>query len=71
MSREEQEKNLIVVTAVEEYSRSHRIPVHDVLVLFARHKVSDILRSQYETLHTLDFAESEQYAEAILRSAGV
>lgn len=71
MSGEEQEKDLIVVTAVEEYSQAHQMPVRDVLALFIKHHVPEILRSQYEVLHMLDLSESAQYAEAVLRSAGV
>ena len=71
MSREEQEQNLIVVSAVEGYSQIHHIPVQETLALFIKNKVPDILRSQYEVLHMLDLDESVQYAEAILRRASV
>ena len=71
MSREEQEQNLIVVTAVEGYSQRHHLSVRDTMALFIRHKVPGILRSQFEVLHMLVLDESIHYAEAILRRANV
>ena len=67
MSREEQEKNLLVVTAVEEYSRNHHLPARETLSLFIRHRIPQALRAQYDVLHMLDLSESTQFAEAMLR----
>ncbi len=65
--REERDANLIVVAAAEEYGMCHQMPVKNVLALFEKHKVSQMLRSQYEVLHTMDLAESAYAAEAYLR----
>ncbi|AEF84108.1 hypothetical protein TREPR_0413 [Treponema primitia ZAS-2] len=38
----------------------------DVFTLFLRHNINDLIRSQYEALHTQDLDESVSFAEDIL-----
>lgn len=68
-SQEEREANLIVVATVEEYSLRHHMPVKEVLALFERYHIGNLLRSQYEVLHTMDLDEGADFAEAVLQGA--
>ena len=58
--RKEQEMNLIVVAAVEEYSQRHHMPVRDVLSLFVQNHITDLLRSEYDVLHMMDLDEGTE-----------
>ena len=65
MSRETDE-NLMIVTAVEGYSFEHDMNEKEAFDLFSRHNVFNLLRSQYDTLHTQSLDESVSFAEDIL-----
>ena len=65
------EKNLLVVVAVEEYARRHRISAHDTLELFLKFGITDLIRQCYETLHTQDIYECVGFAEDILKRKNV
>ena len=71
MNRKEQkhrnEENLLVVVAVEEYSRRHGIPSYETLSLFMKYGITDAIRNCYDTLHTQDLYESVAFAEDILK----
>ncbi len=72
MSRqEERESNLIVVAAVEEYGAHHHMPVKEVLSLFERYDIADLLRSQREVLHMMDLGEGAKFAESVLQGAAL
>ena len=62
----ERDQNLMVVAAVEGYAFSHHMDARSVLALFIRNKVNELIRSQYEVLHTQDLDESVAFAEDIL-----
>ena len=64
-------ENLLIVIAVEEYSRRHGIAAHDALQLFLKHGVLDSIRQCYETLHTQDTYECVQFAEDILKRKNI
>ena len=61
-----QEEDLIIVATVEEYAFKHNMAVPDVLHLFCKHKILQLLRSQYEVLHMLDLSESLDFVETYL-----
>jgi uncharacterized protein (DUF433 family) len=63
----ERDKNLLVVVAVEEYARRHKISAHETLGLFNKYGVMDSIRQCYETLHTQDIYECVSFAEDILK----
>ena len=65
MSRNRDE-NLMLVAAVEGYSFEHGMNEKDVVDLFSRHNVFNLLRSQYDTLHTQSLDESVSFAEDVL-----
>lgn len=68
LSREDDEK-LIYVSTVEEYAFRHGLPVCDVLRLFKRNSIENLLKSQYEVLHMLDISDSVSMVESILGRA--
>jgi len=65
------DKNLLVVVAVEEYARRHRISAHETLGLFLKFGITESIRQCYETLHTQDIYECVSFAEDILRRKNV
>jgi len=66
-SSTKREENLLIVVAVEEYSRRHKIPANETLKLFAKFGIMDSIRQCYETLHTQDIYECVEFAEDILK----
>jgi len=66
-SSTEREENLLIVVAVEEYSRRHGLPAHETLRLFLKFGITNSIRRCYETLHTQDIYECVDFAEDILR----
>ncbi|MCL2007163.1 MAG: DUF3791 domain-containing protein [Treponema sp.] len=67
MTDKQHEENLLVVFAVEEYSRRQGIPAHETINLFVEHGVTEAIRQCYETLHTQDIYECVAFAEDILK----
>ena len=61
------DENLLVVFAVEEYARRHRISAHETLGIFLKFGVTESIRQYYETLHTQDIYECVSFAEDILK----
>jgi hypothetical protein len=66
-SCEEWDKNLLVVAAVEGYAHRHTIPAQETLELFRKYRITDLIRSNYETLHTQELEESLEFAEDVLK----
>ena len=62
----ERDKNLMLVCAVEGYSQRHNLPEKDVLTLFLKHGINNLIRKNYNALHTQDLDESISFAEDIL-----
>jgi hypothetical protein len=58
----------MIVAAVEGYAFRHNMEEKDVFDLFRQHDVCNLIRSQYETLHTQSLNESISFAEDVLRS---
>ena len=57
------DENLLVVAAVEEYARRHKISALQTLDTFLKFGITDAIRSCYDTLHTQDFIADEYYRE--------
>lgn len=70
MTQTEMDKNLIVVAAVEGYALKHSLNTQDVLKKFQQFGILDLLRSQYDVLHTQDLEESVSFAEDVLARRG-
>jgi len=58
--------NLLFVYAVEGFSHRHNLAEKDVLILFRKHGINELIRRNYNTLHTQDIDESISFAEDIL-----
>ena len=65
MSRNRDE-NLMVVAAVEGYSFVHRMSEKDTFDLFSRYNIFNLLRSQYDVLHTQSLDESVSFVNDVL-----
>ena len=60
------DENLMVVAAVEGYSFIHGMETKEAFDLLRRYNVFELLRSQYDTLHTQSLDESVSFAEDVL-----
>jgi len=65
-SQKERDANLLVVAAVQGYSLKHGIPASKTAELFFRKGLFDIIRSNYEVLHTQSLDTSASFAEDVL-----
>ena len=61
-----QEENLILISTVEEYAFKHKIEVRNVLDMFYKNNIPQLLRSQYEVLHMMDLSDSLYFVEDYL-----
>ena len=66
MTEIERDKNLMLVYAVEGYSHRHNLPEKDVITLFRRHGINQLIRKNYNALHTQDLDECISFAEDVL-----
>jgi hypothetical protein len=66
MTRREKDQNLMLVAAADGYAWRHGMPVGTTLDLFRQYGISQILRENYETLHTQSLDESALFAEDVL-----
>jgi uncharacterized protein (DUF433 family) len=67
MTDTQHEENLLVVFAVEEYARRHKISARETLSLFLKFGITESIRQCYDTLHTQDIYECVSFAEDILK----
>jgi hypothetical protein len=67
MTDTQHDENLLVVFAVEEYSRLHGKSAYDTLALFLQFGITESIRQCYDTLHTQDIYECVSFAEDILK----
>jgi len=66
MTEIERDQNLMLVYAIEGYSHRHNLPVKDVAALFRKHEINNMIRKNFNALHTQDLDESISFAEDIL-----
>ena len=66
MTEVEHDQNLMLVYAVEGYSYKHNLPVKDVITLFRKCGINQLIQKNYNALHTQDLEESVSFAEDIL-----
>ena len=66
MTEIERDQNLMIVYAVEGYSQRHNLPEKDVLSLFRKHGIINLLREHYNALHTQGLDEGISFAEDVL-----
>jgi len=67
MTDTQHDENLLVVFAVEEYARRHKISGYETLSLFLKFGITESIRQCYDTLHTQDIYECVSFAEDILK----
>ena len=60
------DENLMVVAAVEGYSYEYGMHEKDVFDLFSQYDIFNLLRSQYDTLHTQSLDESISFAKDVI-----
>jgi hypothetical protein len=60
------DENLMLVVAVEQYSFKHNIAPQDALLLFMQNNIHNLIRKNYEALHTQSLDESFYFAEDVL-----
>jgi hypothetical protein len=63
MTQIDREKNLIVVAAIGKYAEMHGINNAEAFEIFKRYDLPDILRNNYDTLHTQDLFEGARFAD--------
>jgi hypothetical protein len=63
MTEIEQDKNLLIVCAVEGYAHRHNMKTSETLKLFREYGVTDAIRQSYNALHTQDIDETVYFAE--------
>ena len=66
MTEAERDQNLMLVYAVEGYSQRHNLPEKEVISLFRKYGITDLIRKNYSALHTQDLDESISFVEDIL-----
>jgi len=66
MTEAERDQNLMLVYAVEGYAQRHNLCEKDVISLFKKHGINDLIRKNYNALHTQDLDESISFVEDIL-----
>jgi hypothetical protein len=66
MTETERDQNLMIVYAVEGYSQRHNLLEKDVIALFRKHGINQLIRKDYNALHTQDLDESISFAEDVL-----
>jgi hypothetical protein len=66
MTETERDQNLMIVYAVEGYSQRHNLLEKDVIALFRKHGINELIRKDYNALHTQDLDESISFAEDVL-----
>ena len=66
MTEVERDQNLMLVYAVEGYSQRHNLPEKEVISLFRKYGINDLIRKNYNALHTQDLDESISFAEDVL-----
>ncbi|MDR0284835.1 MAG: DUF3791 domain-containing protein [Propionibacteriaceae bacterium] len=71
MAERARDENLLVVAAVEGYSRRRRVPARDTILTFASVGLLRLIRDSYPVLHTQSLDESVDFAEDVLTRSGV
>jgi len=70
IKRAEDEKLMYVSTA-EEYAFLHNMNMSDVLMIFKKNRISNVISNHYDVLHMLDISDSVSMVEKLLERANV
>ena len=66
MDQTEKDKNLLVVTAVEGFAERHHLSEEEVYEKFSRYGIIDLVRAEFDTLHTQPLEETVQFVEDVM-----
>lgn len=66
MNQTEMDKNLLVVTAVEGYAQKHNLSEEDVYRKFNQHGILNLVRQEYDALHTQPLEETVDFVEDVM-----
>lgn len=58
---------MLSIQVLEYYARQHQLSEKEVIALFYKHQVFEKILVQHEYLHQLDFTETIQYVEEIIK----
>lgn len=58
---------MLSVQVLEHYSKTHLLPEKETVHLFHKYQVFEKILLQHEYLHQLDFSETIQYVEEIIK----
>ncbi|WP_294428649.1 DUF3791 domain-containing protein [uncultured Treponema sp.] len=67
MSQTEMDKNLLVVTAIQGYAENHHISESEAFDKFSRHNIQNLIRDQYDALHTQPLEETIDFVEDVMK----
>lgn len=67
MSQTEMDKNLLVVTAIQGYAENHHISESEAFDKFSRHNIQNLIREQYDVLHTQPLEETIDFVEDVMK----
>ena len=66
-NQEEMDKNLLVVTAIQGYAENHHISESEAFDKFSQHNIQDLIRDQYDALHTQPLEETIDFVEDVMK----
>ena len=66
MDQTEKNKNLLVVTAVEGFAERHHLSEEEVYEKFSKHRIIDLVRAEFDTLHTQPLEETVRFVEDVM-----
>lgn len=66
MDQTEKDKNLLVVTAVEGFAEKHHLSEDEVYKRFSKHGIIDLVRAEYDALHTQPLEETVRFVEDVM-----
>ena len=59
--------NLLIIEAVEGFAYNHHITSSEALEIFNKYNIINLIRSQYDVLHTHSLEESINFVEDVVR----
>ncbi len=66
MNQTEKDKNLLVVTAVGGFAENHHLSEEEVYKKFSRYGIIDLVRKEYDALHTQPLEETVRFVEDVM-----
>ena len=67
MNSIENDKNLLIIEAIEGFAFNHNISSSNSFKIFEKYDLFNLIRSQYDVLHTQSLEESVGFIEDVVR----